>query len=334
MERLGIIDLCSGMGGLSYAAREVGLEVWAGVDTSISAICSFRHNFPMASPIPGDISDQRVIGQIAEEIQAAGMEKERLIVVSGPPCKGFSDAGPRKVGDPRNEVLISVAKAIVDLGPAAAIIENVSALQKTRNAKVLRRFKAVLNSSGYHVYSFELNSLDFGVPQKRRRMIYYVLPFSIKKKCISQKLKTFHRSASTVREILGHLPIPPERPFNYDPIDDNGTLANHYAMRHSQRVKNKIANIKPGTGPLSYRKLKPDSYAATLLSGHRAPPVHYEQPRSITVREALLLQSFPDSFQVMGPFGNQMEQVTNAVPALLGKATIHVLMQLLGENNE
>lgn len=186
-------------------------------------------------------------------------------------------------------------------------------------------------TAGYHVYSYELNALDFGVPQKRRRLIYFVLPFSVKKHYISQKLRLCHQPALTVSETIGNLPVPPVRPLDYDSKRNNGALANHYAMQHSTSVQDKIANIEPGTGPLSYRKLNPDSYAATLLSGHRAPPAHYEQPRSITVREALRLQSFPDSFHVMGPFGKQMEQVTNAVPAFLGKATISVLLQLLRE---
>jgi DNA (cytosine-5)-methyltransferase 1 len=332
METFRVIDLCSGMGGLSYAARDSGLDVWVGVDTSTSALSSFTHNFPTASAILGDISERDTLEQIVREIGAKKTGKEHVLVVSGPPCQGFSNVGSRRVDDPRNEVFVSVAKAIVRLEAKAALIENVSALRKGKNSKILNRFKAVLNNAGYNVYRFELNAVDFGVPQKRRRLIYFILPFSIKKSLISQKLEIYHQPALTVRETLDDLPIPPVRPSNYDPKKNNGSLPNHYAMRHSSKVQNKIASIKPGAGPLSYRKLNPNSYAPTLLSGHRAPPAHYEQPRSITVREALRLQSFPDTFHVMGTFGSQMEQVANAVPALLGKATLSVLVKLLGEN--
>ena len=109
-------------------------------------------------------------------------------------------------------------------------------------------------------------------------------------------------------------------------------MPNHYAMRHSLAVKKKIATIEPGKGPLSYRKLDPQSHAATLLSGHRAPPTHYCQPRSITVREALRLQGFPDDFKIMGPFSKQMAQATDSVPAKLGEAAVAVLVDLLGEH--
>jgi DNA (cytosine-5)-methyltransferase 1 len=215
--------------------------------------------------------------------------------------------------------------------PEAALVENVAALRKTKHSTVVQRFRAVLNTAGYHVYGLELNSLDFGVPQRRRRMVYFILPFAVNRSSITNRLEESHRNAMSVRDVLGDLPVAPVRPLDYDPAKNNGTRPNHYAMRHSERVREKIAAIAPGKGPLSYRKLDPDSYAPTLLSGHRAPPAHYEQPRSITVREALRLQGFPDDFRVMGTFANQMEQVTNAVPLPLGKAALRVLLAILGE---
>lgn len=330
-EMFGVVDLCSGMGGLSYAAQESGLDVWVGVDTSSAALSTFSYNFPTASAVLGDISCEDVLEQITKEVQSKRKENERLIVVSGPPCQGFSDAGPRMAEDPRNEVLVSVAKAIVHLGAEAALVENVSALRKARNSQIVRKFRAILNGANYHVYSFELNAFDFGVPQKRRRVIYFVLPIPIKRSHVLQRLKLYHRAALTVWEVLNDLPVPQVRPLEYDPSKSNGSFPNHYAMRHSESVQSKIASIKQGAGPLSYRKLDPSAYAPTLLSGHRAPPAHYGQSRSITVREALRLQSFPDSFIIMGPFSRQMEQVTNAVPALLGEASINVLLQLLRE---
>jgi DNA (cytosine-5)-methyltransferase 1 len=331
MTKLATIDLCCGMGGLSYAAKKSGLSVLAGVDTGTHALSSYQTNFARALPINGDITEDGTVMACMERLESRGRRSRDLIVVSGPPCQGFSDAGLRRAEDPRNQVLVSVAKAIVRLRPAGALVENVAALRKKTHSAVLRRFRAVLNAAGYHVYGVELDSLDFGVPQRRRRIIYFVLPFAVRRSIIPEKLRAFHKKAGTVKDTLGDLPEPPVRSESYDPARDNGSLANHYAMKHSERVQTKIALIEPGKGPLSYRKLKPDSYAATLISGHRAPPVHYEQPRSITVREALRLQGFPDDFRVMGAFGSQMEQVTNAVPLALGKATLSVLLAVLGE---
>lgn len=329
MANYGIIDLCCGMGGFSYAAQKANLSIWAGIDTSHAALSSFKENFPNALSILGDISNNILIEQIKSNIETK-RSNNGLIVISGPPCQGFSDAGTRCVDDPRNEVLVSVAKAIVLISPDAALVENVSALSKAKNTQVLHRFQAVLNTAGYHVHSLEINALEFGVAQNRRRLIYFILPFRVKKKRIQDELIKFHRPTKKVKDILDDLPIPPVRPISYDPSKDYGAIANHYAMQHSDKVKQKILTIEPGKGPLSYRKLNPESFAATLISGHRAPPAHYDQPRSITAREALRLQGFPDSFRLMGPFSKQMEQATNAVPAPLGEAVIDVIVSFLG----
>ncbi len=112
MERFGTIDLCSGMGGLSYAAQKAGLDIWAGVDISTSALSSFKYNFPTASTILGDVSEKNIDKKIFSELNNDEKIKKNLIIVSGPPCQGFSDAGSRMACDPRNEILISGANTV------------------------------------------------------------------------------------------------------------------------------------------------------------------------------------------------------------------------------
>jgi DNA (cytosine-5)-methyltransferase 1 len=126
------------------------------------------------------------------------------------------------------------------------------------------------------------------------------------------------------------LPTPKVRPDRYKDETDDGAIKNHFAMQHSERVKKKIAAIEPGKGPMSYRRLHPTRLSNTLFSGHRAPPAHFDEPRSITVREAARLQGFPDNFRVYGSFSNQMEQVTNAVPPPLAIAVLSVLLDHSG----
>ena len=85
---------------------------------------------------------------------------------------------------------------------------------------------------------------------------------------------------------------------------------------------------------MSYRKLHPDRVARTLISGNRAPPAHYSQPRSITAREAARLQGFSDSFVIHGSFASQMLHVTNAVPPPLARAALLALLRSLEHHNE
>lgn len=247
----------------------------------------------------------------------------KRIVVSGPPCQGFSVAGPRETKDPRNRILSGVARAIVHLAPDAALIENVAALSAARHNRHLSRLTTTLKSGGYHCIILVLNAVDFGVPQHRQRMMCFATRKKLSEASLVDSLTRLQRDPMTVREAFRGLRAPP---IYRGPADAGSSLvANHVAMRHSQRVRTKIANIAPGTGPMSYRKLHPERPARTLISGNRAPPAHPTQNRSITTREAARLQGFPDSFHIMGTFSNQMLHVTNAVPPPLARAALTAL---------
>jgi site-specific DNA-cytosine methylase len=167
-----VLDLCCGLGGLSLAARELGGTVVAGVDLSDCGLETFRHNFTGAKGIQADISQKRIWKEclgFAEDRNAA----KGLIVVSGPPCQGFSVAGPRAKVDPRNRVLLAVARAVAWMKPEGALFENVAALLAKRHAGYLKRFKKCLTSAGYCLHTVEADACDYGVPQRRRRMLCF-----------------------------------------------------------------------------------------------------------------------------------------------------------------
>ena len=224
----------------------------------------------------------------------------------------------------------AVAKAIVILRPQVAVIENVSTILTSRHSVLISEFVTLLEQGGYNVENFTLNAITFGVPQSRKRVFFVLTNKPIDRELFEEDLEFHHQISSKVGEILENLSSPPV----YMKGKKTKTLhPNHIAMNHSTRVRRKIAKIPVGKGPLSYRKLDPNSQSATLISGHRAPPVHYSQARAITSREALRLQGFPDSFIIAGSFGKQMEQVTNAVPLPLGYAVITTLLEQLEDNN-
>ena len=171
-----------------------------------------------------------------------------------------------------------------------------------------------------------------GVSQRRRRMICFASKRKLVRESLEQALLDCERSSLTVREALEGL----GRPMVYPGprVSFTPSIANHVAMRHSTRVQDKIAKIVPGTGPMSYRRLDPDQISRTLISGNRAPPAHFDEPRSITVREAARLQGFPDTFEVMGSFANQMLHVTNAVPPPFASAALSAFFKCWGDEDE
>jgi DNA (cytosine-5)-methyltransferase 1 len=95
-------------------------------------------------------------------------------------------------------------------------------------------------------------------------------------------------------------------------VADGRIILNSTVMDHSEHVVRKIRAIPPGGGPISYRRLDRD-VARTLVAGHRALPVHPDQDRTITVREAARIQGFPDTYFFCGPRAS----LARAVAALL-----------------
>lgn len=314
------------MGGLSLAAESLGLQPLLGVDICASASQTYSKNFPAAKAILADIADPTVLDSCLK----IRKKTKKLVIVSGPPCQGFSVAGRRTPNDPRNDVLISVANIIASVKPDAALVENVAALGKEKHSDKATKFENIIKSAGYNVERFELNSFEYGVPQKRRRLIYFICLNELDRKSINKNLLKLKKDGCTVEEAFKGLPVPAVRPLDRStPINTDCSFPNHISMRHSDSVKKKIASISPGSGPLSYRRLHPKKPASTLISGHRAPPAHYSEPRSITVREAARLQGFPDSFIIYGSFSNQLQQVSNAVPPPVASAALSTIVQFI-----
>lgn len=325
-----VIDLCCGMGGLSLAAEQLNMNVVAGVDTGSAASRTFQMNFPRAKAIIGSVRSEIVINQCRQVLNQHQNALAKTIIVSGPPCQGFSVAGPRDANDPRNQILNAVARCISKLQPTCALIENVSRVLDENHRMRLKRLGQILNGGGYDVSEIILNAEDFGVPQRRKRAFFLITRGKVAPNTLKAMFEARKLPLTNVADAIGDLPKPKPRPNKYVDESDDGDIPNHYAMQHSPKVVQKISLIPQGSGPMSYRKLHPHKVSNTLISGHRAPPAHYSQPRSITVREAMRLQGFPDDFRVYGPFGSQMGQATNAVPPPMARAALQVICELMG----
>ena len=322
------VDLCCGLGGLSLSARNLGIAVMAGVDIDPCALKTFGRNFPEAKTIEGSVRSAKVLEQCSDLLRRRGLPAGPTIVLSGPPCQGFSAAGSRDPADPRNQVIVAVARAIATLQPECALVENVSMVFAAKHGVRIGLFEETLVEAGYHATSVLLDASEYGLAQRRRRAFFLISRTELQEDQILRKLAPHKTPPIGAEQALRGLPAPKVRGDTHSDETDYGLPPNHLAMRHSPRVIRKIARILPGSGPMSYRRLHPLRPSNTLFSGHRAPPAHFKDPRSITVREAARLQGFPDDFRIYGSFSNQMEQVTNAVPPPLAQVVLQVLLDL------
>jgi DNA (cytosine-5)-methyltransferase 1 len=315
--RPGVVDLCCGAGGFAWGFMQAGYEILLGVDTCAHALKTFAVNLPAAETLQLDITASQAAQKILEQLR-----RRPRVVIAGPPCQGFSRAGPRKPDDPRNKVLQSAVRIAVELQPDIIVLENVLYLRGPSFLKYLNGAVGLVRRAGYrHEYSV-LNSAAFGVPQSRQRIVFIAAKGGER-----DTLLRVHRDLEG-RQAVSGMSVSAALADLLKP-DACSSVCNHDRMAHAARVVSKIKKIKPGEGPLSYRKLHPDQLAPTLVCGHRALPCHYAVPRTITTREAARIQGFPDEFRFFGPKGSQMLRVANAVPPRLGLGVALAVADLL-----
>lgn len=318
------IDVFAGAGSLSAAFRREGFRVALAVERDRHAAQTYRFNNRGVPVIEADV--RRVSAR--ELLAAAGCKKRDVtVVISGPPCQGFSAAGRRKPHASQNFLYRYLADLSKGIGAGVVVMENVPGLKSVNGVCFEHRIVNHFRSRGYNAESFEVDAAEFGVPQRRKRMLFLGLHARLGL-TPRRPVPLAQRGNRTVEMALRGLPAL-RAGAGADVLQRNGRLIyNHRAMAHGTGVIRKIRKIGPGQGPISYRRLE-RGMARTLIAGHRAMPVHPRQHRTITVREAARIQTLPDGFRFLGPHSEQPLQVANVVPFQLGRAIARTLMHAL-----
>jgi DNA (cytosine-5)-methyltransferase 1 len=340
MSKLVALDLFCGCGGLTLGLKRAGFKVVGAVDCDPLAIETYCKNHKEVMVWHRDIRSLTV----TEVKKKLGLRKGELDLLAGcPPCQGFSSIrtlnGSRKIKDPRNDLLSEFLRFVRGLRPKAVMLENVPGLAADRR---FSGFRAELEALDYHVDHRILDAADYGVPQRRRRLILLggrVEPIDFAPP--SQK----HR---TVFDAIGSLPRPE---LSKDPL-------HKVSEQRSHRIMNLIKLIpKDGgsRGDLSLRYQLPchkrcdgfkDIYgrmawydvAPTITGGCLNPSkgrfLHPEQNRAITLREATLLQGFPRGYVLSlrrGRFA-AAEMIGNALPPGFVKRHAKQIVRFLNRN--
>src|SRR5436305_420445 len=170
-----IVSLFSGAGGLDRGFKDAGFQVAVAFDASKAAIRTHRRNFPKTESTVVDlvaVKPSGVAALVAEKIPPG----ERIGVIGGPPCQGFSRANTTaRPGDPRNKLPHIYLKIIAELQRTYTVeffvFENVLGIGDKKHTPVYQALVAGLSALGFATKEMELCALDFGVPQNRRRIV-------------------------------------------------------------------------------------------------------------------------------------------------------------------
>jgi DNA (cytosine-5)-methyltransferase 1 len=336
------IDLFAGAGGLSEGFLRAGFRVGLAVEAERSAAQTYRFNHPGVPVIEA---------MVGPRTRAADLRKwlpprtKVDALIAGPPCQGYSTGGHRRPEAPSNGLYRHVARLARQLDSEYVVMENVPGIRSVRGHGFLELIRTELEKAGYHVKEHLLRASDFGVPQARLRYFFLCrrrqrgvrdapsAPVSTHRRYGDGLGDMTKPETPSVLEALSPIPVLPHgvTAEPYYLADDGAEYLNMSTMDHSQPVREKIARIPPGGGPLSYRRLS-WTEAKTLVAGHRAMPVHPEVDRAISVREAALLQGFPVGYRFMGTRSQQPLQVVNAVPPPLADAVAATILQSVKES--
>lgn|ERR1700690_638432 len=337
--RLVAIDLFSGCGGLTEGLKNAGFDVLGAVENEKRAAETYKLNHPDTHVWVEDIRlvQTRSVGRKLR------LHKGELDLLAGcPPCQGFSSMrtlnGSRSVRDKRNDLVFEFVRFVKAFRPRAVMMENVSGLAGDHRFKDFCKQLAELGYQGeYRV----LNAAGFGVPQRRRRLIYLA--------GLNTKLAFAEPRASfkTVRDAISSLP----------PAGRSGDAVHDIPEHRSESIKKLIKSIpKDGGGRTDlsearqlechklcdgfkdvYGRMAWDALAPTITTGFFNPSkgrfLHPTRNRAITVREAAILQGFPRSYKFDAHHGKVALAVMigNALPPpFISAHALQISKTLLG----
>lgn len=165
-----VLDLFSGAGGLSRGFYDAGYDVVLGVDFDEAALKTFKANHGKAEAMKLDLFDHSNIDVIINFLKEKDIKLD--VLVGGPPCQGFSVAGPRDMNDKRNMLYTAMVELAERVKPQVVVLENVPGMVQTNGGIGAKRVVEDFAKIGYRMVPKLLYAPDYGLPQIRKRVFF------------------------------------------------------------------------------------------------------------------------------------------------------------------
>jgi DNA (cytosine-5)-methyltransferase 1 len=333
--RFTCVDSFSGAGGLSLGLHEAGFEILLSFDIDSKCIETITNNTKYFShPALCEDIKNMLGGQLLNFI---GLKPgELFLLAGGPPCQGFSVQRIGEDVDSRNELILQYGNLIDEVRPMFFVMENVSGIQGKRGKTILSELIGNMEAIGYVVHKQLIDAENYGVPQRRKRIILVGERRDIGSEYVFPK-PTGERF--TVRQIIGFLPPPPEDGSSHPdyPLHRRDRLSDKNIKRlmalqqgqgrdhlpvdllaNCHRIDSALIGHRNVYGRMSWDDVAP-TITARFDSFTRGMFGHPDQLRSISLCEGALLQTFPIDFMFSGSKVEIARQIGNAVPPNLAK---------------
>lgn len=318
------IDLFCGAGGLTLGLKNAGFKVLAGVEINPIAAETYRANHPKVKLYTCDIRKLTA----KEILKNLKIEPGDLDLLAGcPPCQGFSTQRTRNqvssIKDDRNELIFEFFRVVEIALPKTIMLENVPGLAKDWRISSLKEKLAALGYVIDENFAQIKDAANFGVPQRRRRLLVKASRLGI----IKNAEPLTHRNS--VRSAIEGLPSP----------QNSNDILHNIVENRSEKVKKIISLVPKNGGSRSdipreywlechkknegsyrdvYGRMSWDDVSPTITGGCHNPSkgrfIHPDQDRAITLREAALLQTFPPDYIF------SMDRGKDSVALMIGNA--------------
>jgi DNA (cytosine-5)-methyltransferase 1 len=359
------VDLFSGAGGLSLGLERAGWTVAAAVDADDRALETHAHNFSglslkmdLGDPAERDALVD-LIGGTKIDLVAGGPPCQPFSRAGRSKIRSLVKEGKRDPHDHRKELWMAYLDIVSRLSPRAVLMENVPDMGFGDDFFVVRCIEQALEEAGYATQVRLVDAWNYGVPQHRKRLILLA-----RKDVQEFTWPAPEARKTTLLDAIGDLPEldvdnkdyggrerPYRMPRNISPFAremrrgaKKGLIHDHMtrAVRDDDKVIFEYMDSKTlyADLPAEYRRYSAEHFTdkykkldwgelSRSITAHIAKDgywyIHPEQPRTLSVREAARVQTFPDGFRFAGTRSDAFRQIGNAVPPLLGEAAAKAL---------
>ena len=356
MNKLVAIDLFSGGGGLSVGLKAAGFSVCAAVEFDEVASTTYSENHPEVVMFTRDIKTVS-----AEELIRCSPTGRIDLIAACPPCQSFSSLTAKyKRKDSRDELIFEFARLVEQIKPKSIMMENVPGLA-LKGEKLFTPVIKRLKKLGYRIEYKVLEVADYGVPQNRKRLVVLGslgIEIRIPEATHSEDANSGKQKWLTVRDAISHLPEPiglAKSKSQGGPKAHNWHISRDLSAINLERLrfiksggdrtqlpdhlrpnchKNKQSGFTNVYGRMSWDRPSPTiTGGCTTMSKGRFG--HPRKMRTISVREAALLQTFPEDYKFSSDYIDRVCTIIgNALPPKFAEAMAKVCAETLGYKND